>query len=158
MYGAEQPNPVLVPDPPLPHDWFYMLIDSALPGTFDNMGRMLALHVLDDHAQNSLLETALALHAYKLDHDTYPRSLDALVPAYVPHVPDDPFSSGGRDSLRYRQLGDRYVLYSVGPDGVDDGGKPIYATKWSDGSPLVGEARYYPALDSKGDIVASVNF
>ena len=42
------------------------------------------------------------------------------MPKYVAAVPKDIFSGG---ELNYRQKGDGYLLYSVGPNGTDDGGR-----------------------------------
>jgi len=42
------------------------------------------------------------------------------VPKYLPAVPDDPFDNG---AMKYRQTDAGYTIYSVGPDGDDDGGK-----------------------------------
>lgn len=48
-------------------------------------------------------------------------TLVALVPAFLPAVPHDPMD---HQSLRYRLEADgRYVLYSIGVDGKDDGGR-----------------------------------
>jgi hypothetical protein len=66
------------------------------------------------------LTLAFALARYRLDHGRYPERLDALVPRYLPDVPRDLFS--GR-ALVYRRDGDGYVLYSVGVNGRDDGGR-----------------------------------
>jgi hypothetical protein len=41
---------------------------------------------------------------------------------YLSYVPEDPFSG---QPLVYRAQGTNWLLYSVGPDGVDDGGKPV---------------------------------
>jgi len=41
------------------------------------------------------------------------------VPQYLSQVPDDPFVDG---PLRLRRLDDGLVVYSVGPDGIDNGG------------------------------------
>jgi len=64
-------------------------------------------------------ETAAALAAHRAEHGEYPQALDALVPDYMPELPPDPFTG---DPLVYRRDGGSYVLYSVGPDGVDHGG------------------------------------
>jgi hypothetical protein len=71
----------------------------------------------------------VALELFRSEHADYPDRLSELVPAYLPALPDDPFSS---DGFRYRRLkegetappgGDRlYLLYSIGADGRDDGG------------------------------------
>jgi hypothetical protein len=75
-----------------------------------------------------LLQTELAIHAFQNERGAFPQRLDELTPAYLPAVPVDPYS--GRP-LVYRNAINRssdsqsrdFVLYSVGPDGIDDGGK-----------------------------------
>lgn len=62
----------------------------------------------------------LAIERHRKQHGTLPESLDELVPAYLEEVPMDPFD-GKR--LRYRTEADHYVVYSVGRDDKDDGGK-----------------------------------
>jgi hypothetical protein len=47
--------------------------------------------------------------------------LNDLVPRYLPAIPIDPLDPDG-DPLRYRLNGDKCVVYSVGPNRVDDGG------------------------------------
>ncbi len=102
---------------------------------------------------NALCLTAMALQGYKMEHGNYPDSLEQLCPSFLRHVPDDPFAARG--SLKYRKEGGSYVLYSVGPDGVDDGGRPIDdPSKATTKNP---DARYYPDKDSNGDIVAGKN-
>jgi hypothetical protein len=43
-----------------------------------------------------------------------------LVPEHLERLPDDPFSG---KPLVYRLTDEGFRLYSVGPNGVDDGGK-----------------------------------
>ena len=80
---------------------------------------------------------ALALRLYQADHGRPAGNLDELVPQYLPKLPDDPFAPG--QTFHYRaskgenivwppdapgappRAGDG-VLWSVGPDGNDDGG------------------------------------
>jgi ABC-type transport system involved in multi-copper enzyme maturation permease subunit len=62
----------------------------------------------------------VALERYRLRNERWPDSLEALVPAFLARVPSDPYD--GRP-LRYRRLADGVVVYSIGPDCVDDGGK-----------------------------------
>jgi hypothetical protein len=64
--------------------------------------------------------TALAIERYRLKHHALPAQLSDLVPEYLNVVPDDPFDL---QPLRYRPLEQGYVVYSIGPDGIDDGGK-----------------------------------
>jgi hypothetical protein len=66
------------------------------------------------------LRVALALAAYERDHGTYPKSLDALAPKYLAKVPDDLFAG---KPLAYQPAENGYLLYSVGPNGKDDGGR-----------------------------------
>ncbi|MBN4052617.1 type II secretion system protein GspG, partial [bacterium AH-315-K20] len=68
--------------------------------------------------------TMLALEHHFLDHGTYPDSLSSLVPEYLDALPADPWTG---EPLLYRTTpgeGIGYLLYSVGPDATDDGGKP----------------------------------
>jgi hypothetical protein len=66
------------------------------------------------------LHLAFLLAAYQRDHGRYPEKLDALVPKYLVKVPDDLFSD---KPLIYRPAGKGYLLYSVGPNGIDDEGR-----------------------------------
>jgi hypothetical protein len=103
--------------------------------------------------QNGLLLVVLALHAYRLEHGHYPASLAELAPAYLKKLPDDPFALQG--TFQYRLDSNNYVLYSVGPDGKDDGGKPIDdPKKAADANP---NARYSIEKNSVGDVVAGKN-
>ena len=49
-----------------------------------------------------------------------PKSLGALVPDFIDAVPLDPYDG---EPLRYRTEGDAFVVYTLGKDGVDDGGE-----------------------------------
>jgi hypothetical protein len=62
---------------------------------------------------------ALALAAYRSQHGRYPPTL-ADLPAEPPVNTDDIFSG---KPLIYRPSQDGYMLYSVGPNGRDDGGR-----------------------------------
>ncbi len=102
----------------------------------------------DSEALSRMLLIELALRAYRLDRGAYPATLGQLVPAYLPDVPLDPFSNG--QTLRYRLSRGRYLLYSVGPDAVDNGGQPVVRPKKDGG----GVSRYPALLSSKGDLLA----
>jgi hypothetical protein len=66
-------------------------------------------------------ETALAVERYRLaNRGQLPSDLNALTPDLLLRVPADPFD--GRP-LRYTRLAKGYVVYSVGIDGQDNGGK-----------------------------------
>ena len=65
------------------------------------------------------VEIAAQLGAWKRQNGSYPESLDALVSGMSEPLPLDPFSG---EAYSYRREGEGFVLYSVGPDGKDDGG------------------------------------
>jgi hypothetical protein len=70
--------------------------------------------------QNRNLYLAFALTAYHADHKKYPAALADLAPKYIERVPTDLFSG---KSLVYKPTDAGYLLYSVGVNGTDDGGK-----------------------------------
>ena len=70
--------------------------------------------------------TALAIECFRHDQGQLPGDLTELVPQYFKAVPTDPFDGG---PLRYRHLPKGYVVYSVGADGHDDGGREEPARK-----------------------------
>ncbi|MEZ0367522.1 MAG: hypothetical protein ACAI44_00390 [Candidatus Sericytochromatia bacterium] len=65
----------------------------------------------------------LALQAYAASHGSYPTQLQALVPAWLPALPQDPYT--GRPFV-YRRDADGFQLYSVGENLRDDGGDGFY--------------------------------
>ncbi len=72
--------------------------------------------------ERALLICALALKRYELKHSQYPTDLSALVPEFVTQPPRDPMDG---KPLRYRLNPDgTFLLYSIGENGVDDGGNP----------------------------------
>jgi len=76
----------------------------------------------EDRAVTSqgMTQVVFALAAYRADRGTYPADLGALVHKYLPAMPEDPFSAG---PLRYKREEAGFLLYSVGPNGKDDGGR-----------------------------------
>ncbi len=67
-----------------------------------------------------LLRIDLALRAYRADHEKYPQALESLAPQYLSEIPLDPFSG---QPFVYRPAAEDFVLYSVGGDGIDNGGR-----------------------------------
>ena len=66
--------------------------------------------------------TAIALKRHQLKHGNYPPNLNSLMPEFVPAVPLDPVDG---QPLHYRRNPDgTFLLYSVGENGMDDGGDP----------------------------------
>jgi type II secretory pathway pseudopilin PulG len=143
--GSRRPYPLRGPEPKEPSGD----VPSILAPTFSPV----LVRDANDRAQNALLALALALQAYKEEHKGYPSSLSELVPGYLKVVPTDPFTLGKTPG--YRQQGDAYVQYSVGPDLKDDGGRPIYDRRKAPSENP--RTPYYVTLECKGDIVAGVN-
>lgn len=76
--------------------------------------------VLLAEATKALAVTATALKRYRLRYGSYPTELSALVPEFLPSVRRDPVDG---QPLRYHLNSDgTFLLYSIGEDGVDDGG------------------------------------
>lgn len=67
-----------------------------------------------------LVTTALAIEQYRVSQGRLPTTLAELVPHYLAAVPSDPFDGA---PLRYLRPATGYVLYSVGDDRQDDGGR-----------------------------------
>ena len=134
-YAARRPLPA-VPDDPV-NELLIPVIEQARFGA------------VETDMQNALLTAKLALRAYRLERGAYPRSLAELVPGYLTKIPADPFALDA--PLRYRRAGAKYVLYSVGPDGKDDGGRPIRNPDTQ------GREKRYAEAASRGDFVVGVN-
>jgi hypothetical protein len=64
----------------------------------------------------------LALHAYHIEHQTYPKSLEDLPRKYLKGLPTDPFTAR---PYHYIRTVKSYRLYSVGPDRLDGHGVPL---------------------------------
>jgi len=74
------------------------------------------------HAQGDLdlARVAISLERHRLATGAYPESLDALAPRFLEKVPHDVING---QPLHYRPTTDgKFLLYSIGWDGVDDGG------------------------------------
>ena len=88
-----------------------------------------AINADDRNTTNdSMVPVVFALAAYRADDGAYPTDLAALVPKYLSAIPEDLFSGG---PLRYKREGPGYVLYSVGPNGKDEGGRSRFDEPYS---------------------------
>jgi len=73
-------------------------------------------------ANHRLARLAEAVARHALLRDAYPEDLGALAPEWITVVPRDPFD---REPLRMKRADDGgVILYSIGPDARDDGGRP----------------------------------
>jgi hypothetical protein len=159
------PEQIKTPEPTVPADAFTRLVfyypcmdrgciqgeTTIIPGeNYPYMDTGCILKQECSLALNRMLEIQLALQAYDQDHGHYPADLDELAPTYLSQHLVDPFSEN--QPFHYKLQGDKYVLYSVGPDTVDNGGTPIYNNTWP--------TSFQYAVDNilqKGDVVAGVN-
>ena len=72
-----------------------------------------------NEARFRIVDTALAVERYRLEHGRLPTQLEELVPTYLTAVPVDPVDG---QPLRYRHEDEGFVLYSIGRNLIDDGG------------------------------------
>jgi hypothetical protein len=74
-----------------------------------------------------MARVACALERHRLAHGQYPERLDALVPQFIPKLPHDIING---QPLNYRRNADgAFVLYSVGWNETDDGGRTVLTKK-----------------------------
>ena len=97
-----------------PDSIFTSLIASNLPREFQGCAR--------GEADTACMQVAVAMTRYRIDHGAFPSHLSDLVPAYLESVPVDPFDG---HELRLVVKNNKFIIYSVGPDGIDDGGAPM---------------------------------
>ena len=96
--------------------WRYMVSGQLYTGEYAMM-RAVKYETLRE-----MTIATIALKRFQLRNGTYPASLSVLVPEFVAELPHD-WMDG--KPLRYRLNGDgTFTLYSVGENGVDDGGNP----------------------------------
>jgi hypothetical protein len=65
-----------------------------------------------------LARAAVAVELWRIEHGRWPESLEELEPQVAPAALTDPVTGG---SLCYVRTDEGVLIYSVGPDGVDDG-------------------------------------
>jgi hypothetical protein len=100
--------------------------------------------------------TMYALRAYKMDNGHYPKNLKALMPTYLHKIPIDPWD--GIAPLHYQLQENKYLLWSIGPDGVDNHGTPIFDPNAGGTAPSIpNNVRYEVSRGSAGDVVAGIN-
>jgi hypothetical protein len=72
------------------------------------------------YARIRMAGLACALERHRIAKGAYPEKLDALLPDFLQKLPHDACDG---QSFRYRLNDEGYLLYSIGTDLVDDGGK-----------------------------------
>lgn len=98
--------------------WSFYKIEARM--LFPAIGKAVTKYALIQ-SQVELARTACALERFRLAHGNYPETLDALAPQFIAQLPHDLING---QPLHYRRTDDgKFVLYSVGWDAKDDGGK-----------------------------------
>jgi len=95
--------------------WGQTLLATCLPSY-----EMGPKHEIRATAYQRLAQISIALALYRADHGEYPPELAKLTPDYLPAVPVDPYSD---QPFHYLPTLAGYLLYSVGPDRIDDQGR-----------------------------------
>lgn len=80
-----------------------------------------SVHEFRRAARRRMAAIALAVRWYELNHGARPAALGELVPEYLPALSRDPFRCDG-ETFQYLPQNPNPRLYSVGPNGRDDGG------------------------------------
>jgi len=114
-------------------DWPMYAPMGKLDG--DNYGNIQFLR-FNSARRITMDQMLLALQAYKARFGGYPATIQELKSKLGWKLPKDPFS--GKDFI-YKRQAKGFILYSVGPDMKDDGGRALPSNSVD--------------LDSKGDIV-----
>jgi hypothetical protein len=118
--------------------WRYSYVCTLLPAE-----RRVSEMRFRAKADHEALVTVLAIKRWRGATGAYPPDLQTLVAAsYLPGLPTDPYNDG---TLVYRRTQDDFLLYSVGADFVDDGGRSGVG---DDGKPKAwpdnGDAVFWP--------------
>ena len=115
--------------------WYYGMSNS-------NTVQGILRAAIKFETQRQLIRAAIALERYRLSHDAYPATLAELVPAYLPELPHDWYDG---QPVKYHPPTSTtpYGLYSVGPDGIDNGGDPTPGKDLGNKRPFLTSGRDY---------------
>jgi len=93
----------------------YMFLSTLMPA-YDG----LRLRFAEAEGERDGVLVGLALTSYHRETGAWPQSLEELSPRWLPEVPVDRITG---DPIHYKVVDDRPVVYSVGVDRDDDGGR-----------------------------------
>jgi hypothetical protein len=122
--------------------WTTYLSELTYSNNRADFEKHMEASLLTAHAKADLLRLHYAIRAFQLAEGRLPKSLDELAGRELKAIPQDPYN--GRDFI-YQPGKDRYILYSVGPNGVDDGGFV------NDKDPQLGDLVLEPYVASEGN-------
>ncbi|GDX96098.1 hypothetical protein LBMAG47_17620 [Planctomycetia bacterium] len=100
---------------------------SVLVGMIGPAIHAIPIHAIlkaqtSNRARHRAAEMILAATRARLKTGSLPESADSLVPEFLIALPADPYRDQGPLTVRIDAAG--WLVYSVGPDGEDDGGPP----------------------------------
>lgn len=119
--AAEPPPDNLVADRS-----FHQIGQKAMKGSRTLSGSIFTAlasgvgHEVEALAYLRMAATALAVEQYRNRNGIVPEELEQLTPDFIAEEPEDPFNGL---SLRYQRTEKGYLIYSIGPDLNDDGGR-----------------------------------
>lgn len=100
-----------------PGNWKYTLPCLLMPNIQGAAEKIFSTQTALESAR-----VALAVERFRGEKGRLPEKLDELAPAYIKEIPKDVFDE--KDGvLKYKKLDKGYIIYSVGLDGADNGGK-----------------------------------
>ncbi|MCD6394912.1 MAG: hypothetical protein J7M40_15590, partial [Planctomycetes bacterium] len=103
--------------------WRYSFLWAIMPA----IERVAEMRYQNKSLHDAVL-TILAVKRWELDKGALPESLDQLKEAgYLKELPDDPYAEG---LLTYVRRNGDFVLYSIGGDFQDNGGKENPERRW----------------------------
>jgi hypothetical protein len=98
------------------HENHYVLSGLLLPAFAKAITRDT-----DNRARARVAQVVMAVERHRLAHNgELPDTTATLAPNLIMKIPADPFDG---QPLRFKRLESGYMVYSVGPDAEDDGGK-----------------------------------
>ena len=95
-----------------PKGFITALLTPAIGKAIENVEKARMLH--------TTALVAIAATEFRVAHDSLPEEADSFVPDFLPFLPKDAFLDTSR--VRYLSKDDGVAIYSVGPNGKDDGG------------------------------------
>ena len=113
--------------PPMPPEMmqspFRHVLARIMMPSFD---RAIQTHFRSS-ADRRMTAVALAIACYRAEHGgKFPATLDELIPAELASIPADPMSAAGK--IKYVAATTQPIVYSIGEDGIDNGGSEASTT------------------------------
>ena len=115
-FDPDSPNPSSSKNLHGPFDYYYFFMFRSYTRTQLRTDEFVIVQTRLDQAR-----LAIALERWRLAHGAYPETLAELVPDFIAAVPVDTYSR--KPMIYRRQDGGTFLLYGVGQNRTDDGGK-----------------------------------